>query len=113
MHIIDFSDPAIIADPYPALHALQDDEPAHWNPGLKSWCLTRYDDVADARRHLTFGHGLHTCLGAHLARLEGAVSLPILLDRMHSPALVDARPQWSDSLVIRGMKSLPVRYRLH
>ena len=68
---------------------------------------------ADARRHLTFGHGLHTCLGAHLARLEGAVALPILLERLRSPALVRPAPDWTDSLVIRGMKSLPIRYALH
>jgi cytochrome P450 len=68
---------------------------------------------ADARRHLTFGHGLHTCLGAHLARLEGAVALPILLERLAEPALVREQPDWTDSLVIRGMKSLPLRYTLH
>jgi cytochrome P450 len=68
---------------------------------------------ADARRHLTFGHGLHTCLGAHLARLEGAVALPILLKRLAEPELVRDVPDWTDSLVIRGMKSLPIRYTLH
>ena len=67
---------------------------------------------ADARRHLTFGHGLHTCLGAHLARLEGAVALPIVLERLAEPALVRDQPDWTDSLVIRGMKSLPIRYTL-
>ena len=68
---------------------------------------------ADARRHLTFGHGLHTCLGAHLARLEGAVALPILLERLRNPKLMREPPDWTDSLVIRGMKSLPLRYTLH
>ena len=45
---IDFSDPAIIADPYPALAQLREVDPLHWNEGLKSWCLTRHADVTGA-----------------------------------------------------------------
>ena len=41
----DPSDPATVADPYPALLALQRDDPAHWNPAVKAWILTRYEDV--------------------------------------------------------------------
>ncbi|MEM7268075.1 MAG: cytochrome P450 [Pseudomonadota bacterium] len=44
----DPSDPAVIADPYPALLALQRDEPAHFSPRLKAWILTRHADVAAA-----------------------------------------------------------------
>lgn len=39
------SDPATLADPFPVYARLRDEEPAHWSPGLKSWVLTRYDDV--------------------------------------------------------------------
>lgn len=44
---IDFrpEDPAILADPYPLLARLRDEDPCHWSPRLKSWILTRYDDV--------------------------------------------------------------------
>ncbi len=42
------TDAATIADPYPALLALQADEPAHFSPKLKAWVLTRYDDVRRA-----------------------------------------------------------------
>src|SRR6185436_15249416 len=77
MHTIDFSDPAIIADPYPALHALQDDEPAHWNPGLRSWCLTRYDDVTTALRDPRYSsdrirpflHGQHRVTADSIAQM--------------------------------------------
>ena len=37
--------PQVVRNPYPALLALQRHDPAHWNPKLKAWVLTRYDDV--------------------------------------------------------------------
>lgn len=44
---IDFrpDDPAYLADPFPVLRRLQDEDPCHWSPRLKSWVLTRYEDV--------------------------------------------------------------------
>lgn len=44
---IDFNpeDPATRADPYPIFARLRDEDPCHWSPRLKSWILTRYDDV--------------------------------------------------------------------
>ncbi|HVL59671.1 MAG TPA: cytochrome P450, partial [Burkholderiaceae bacterium] len=38
-------DPATLADPYPVFARLRDEDPCHWSPRLKSWVLTRYDDV--------------------------------------------------------------------
>src|SRR3954468_15816839 len=38
-------DPAILADPFPIYRRLRDEDPAHWSPALKSWVLTRYEDV--------------------------------------------------------------------
>ncbi|MFI6850327.1 cytochrome P450 [Kitasatospora sp. NPDC050467] len=64
-------------------------------------------------RHLAFGHGIHHCLGAPLARLEAAVALRVLLARV--PELELAVPvdslDWIDSGIIRGVLALPVRYR--
>ncbi|MFJ6774113.1 cytochrome P450 [Kitasatospora sp. NPDC091257] len=64
-------------------------------------------------RHLAFGHGIHHCLGAPLARLETTIALRVLLSRL--PELEPAVPldslQWIDSGIIRGVLSLPVRYR--
>jgi len=66
-----------------------------------------------AARHLAFGHGVHHCLGAPLARMEGAVALGTLLRRF--PELALAVPpeslHWShgDGLVLRGLAQLPVR----
>jgi hypothetical protein len=59
-------------------------------------------------RHLAFGHGIHFCLGAPLARLEGQIALPALLTRFPRLAPRHEAPEWLDSLVFRGMRSLPV-----
>jgi cytochrome P450 len=59
-------------------------------------------------RHLAFGHGIHFCLGAPLARLEGQIALPALLARFPKLALRPDAPEWLESLVFRGMRSLPV-----
>jgi len=59
-------------------------------------------------RHLAFGHGIHFCLGAPLARLEGQLALPALLRRFPGLRAQGGAPEWLDSLVFRGMRSLPV-----
>jgi len=65
----------------------------------------------NADRHVTFGFGVHFCIGAPLARLEAQVAFPILLNRFSAFELLDDTPAWSDSLVTRGMTSMPVRVR--
>jgi cytochrome P450 len=59
--------------------------------------------------HLTFGFGAHICLGFPLARLEGQVALPAVLARWRRLELAGAEPEWMDSMVLRGMKTLPLR----
>ena len=59
-------------------------------------------------RHLAFGHGIHFCLGASLTRLEGQIALPALLARFPALAPCTDAPEWLDSLVFRGVRSLPV-----
>ncbi|MEU3752922.1 cytochrome P450 [Streptomyces olivoreticuli] len=61
--------------------------------------------------HLAFGHGIHHCLGAPLARLEAAVAFTALLDRFPDLALAVAPEEvpWRPGL-IRGLSELPVRY---
>ncbi len=70
--------------------------------------ITRADN-----RHVAFGHGVHFCLGAPLARLEAQIAFGTLLNRL--PGIELACPpgevtwQWPGSLV-RGVKALPVRF---
>ena len=71
-------------------------------------------DLVDLRRepnrHLAFGHGIHFCLGAPLARLEGQIAFPALLRRLPGLALATDSLEWIDSLIFRGVKSLPVSF---
>lgn len=59
--------------------------------------------------HLTFGFGAHLCLGFPLARLEGQVALPAVLARWRRLELASEATEWMDSMVLRGMKAMPVR----
>jgi cytochrome P450 len=70
-------------------------------------------DVARAlNRHIAFGQGIHYCLGAPLARLEGEIAFTTLLRRMPDLHL-DARREdihYRASMVLRGVASLPVAF---
>ncbi|WP_169808462.1 cytochrome P450 family protein [Streptomyces longwoodensis] len=71
----------------------------------------RYDIGRDTRGHLAFGHGIHYCLGAPLARLEARTALGALLER--APALAfDGPPPdtWLPGMLMRGRRTLPVRW---
>lgn len=71
----------------------------------------RFDIGRGDNRHLTFGYGLHFCVGAPLARLEGAVAFPRLLARFRDFELAVEEPRWSDDIIFRAMVALPIRYR--
>ena len=60
-------------------------------------------------RHLSFGGGIHHCLAAPLARLEGRIVLEMLLDRFKSMRLLGDRPRFRQGIVLRGLESLTVR----
>ncbi|WP_329056901.1 cytochrome P450 [Streptomyces sp. NBC_01453] len=70
----------------------------------------RFDIRRDARGHIAFGHGLHFCLGAPLARLEGQIALRSLLDRAPALALDGPADDWLPGMLIRGVRRLPVRW---
>lgn len=60
--------------------------------------------------HVSFGAGIHFCLGAPLARLELGILYRAMLERL--PALeLTAEPEWKPRFVLRGLESLPVRTR--
>ena len=61
--------------------------------------------------HLSFGQGIHFCLGRPLARLEGRIALRQLADRLPGLRLAsDAAPQWLGHPVLRGLQRLPLRF---
>ncbi|WP_067662384.1 cytochrome P450 [Nocardia miyunensis] len=64
------------------------------------------------RRHVAFGRGIHTCVGAPLARIEARVVLTTLIERTKSIALQpDHPPRWVNSLLVRRHEELPVRLK--
>jgi len=86
-----------------ALSSASRDVPVEGDPGV-------LDVAREGVRHLSFGYGIHYCLGAPLARLEAAVALETLLRR-----IPDLRPagsldelEWVPSGIMRGPLALPV-----
>jgi cytochrome P450 len=61
-------------------------------------------------RHISFGYGIHFCLGAPLARVEGQLALGTLLRRAPGLALAEPVPEWRESSVLRGLKRLRVTF---
>jgi cytochrome P450 len=60
-------------------------------------------------RHIAFGHGIHFCLGAALARLEAEIALPALLSRFPRVSGDLDRLTYKNSIVLRGPVTLPLR----
>lgn len=62
-------------------------------------------------RHLAFGHGIHYCLGAPLARLEASIALRGMLERFSTIKLAPgASPERIPSILIYGLRSLPITF---
>lgn len=83
-------------------------DPAHHGPTAAEFDITRAD-----KTHLSFGHGVHFCLGAPLARIEAEVALPALFGRF--PDLALAVPveelEHVSSFISNGHRALPVVLR--
>ena len=62
-------------------------------------------------RHIAFGYGIHFCVGAPLTRMEGRLALAAMMKRITKIELGDNPPVWRDSLVLRGLSSLPIRFK--
>ena len=69
----------------------------------------RLDVGRDEGPHLSFGRGIHHCLGAPLARLEGRIVLEMLLERFATIGLATYRPRFRRTIVLRGLEALPLR----
>jgi cytochrome P450 len=65
-------------------------------------------DREAAREHVSFGSGVHHCLGAALARLEGRIAIGALVRRFPGMELVDEPPAWNGRIILRGLDRLAV-----
>jgi cytochrome P450 len=71
----------------------------------------RLDITRSNVRPLSFGGGIHFCLGAQLARIEAGIAISTLLRRLPELRLDDAEnPEWRPTFVLRGLKSLPASW---
>jgi len=70
----------------------------------------QFDIIRDESRHVGFGLGIHFCLGAPLARLEGQIAFTTLLRRFPQLRLATDTLEWQEHPTFRGLKSLPVAF---
>jgi cytochrome P450 len=68
----------------------------------------RLDIARQEASNIAFGRGIHHCLGAPLARLEGRIAFTALLERYSDMRLLTARPAFKDNIVLRGLRTLPM-----
>ncbi len=79
-------------------------DPAHFSDP------DRLDITRQENPHLTFGHGIHHCLGAPLARVEAQIAINSILHRMPDIHLSTDQLEWRDMLTLRGLQALPVTF---
>jgi pimeloyl-[acyl-carrier protein] synthase len=72
-----------------------------------------FDLERDPNEHLAFGYGIHFCIGAQLARLEGSIAIGSVLERFPRLAQTDPRLalNYKGSLFLRGLSTLPMKIR--
>jgi cytochrome P450 len=71
----------------------------------------RFDIARSPNHHLAFGHGIHFCVGAPLARLEASIALPLLLEQLPELRRVPEAPvEVLDTRNLFGVKRLPVTF---
>lgn len=71
----------------------------------------QFDISRNPNHHIAFGHGIHFCIGAPLARLEGKVAISILLERFKNLKLRNESPlKPADGFIIHGVQSLPLSF---
>ena len=64
-----------------------------------------FDITRHPNKHLSFGAGIHFCLGNLLARLEAQCVLPIVLQKFPDLRLITKTPEWIGGTTFRGIKS--------
>jgi cytochrome P450 family 109 len=73
----------------------------------------KFDIHRNPNRHLTFGHGIHFCLGAPLARIEARIALTLMLKRLPDMKRIPDQPiEPISSPFILGVKSFPLSFHI-
>ncbi|MDQ2715082.1 MAG: cytochrome P450 [Chloroflexota bacterium] len=72
----------------------------------------RFDITREPNRHLAFGHGIHFCVGAPLARLEAKIALPMMLDQLKNLQRVKGVPITVHTGIVFVIRSLPVTFQV-
>jgi cytochrome P450 len=67
-----------------------------------------FDITRDAVKHVSFGHGIHLCLGLALARMEASIAFNALFDRFPNLGLAPQQVTWSNNIFVRGLEQLIV-----
>ena len=111
-HAFDFKD----RDYYEETDAVAADKVVFWEASANREAsvfrdAAAFDVARDPNPHVGFGHGVHFCLGANLARLELRIVLEEMLDRFESLELT-AEPEWTRSNKHTGLRHLPLRFHL-
>lgn len=70
----------------------------------------QFDICRSPNRHVGFSSGIHFCVGAPLARLEGAIAINALVRRLPNLRLATEDVQWRENMSLRGLKSLAVTF---
>ena len=68
------------------------------------------DIAREPNQHIAFGQGIHFCIGAPLARMEGQIAFETLLRRMPNPRLETEEIEWGGTFILRGLKRLPIAF---
>jgi pimeloyl-[acyl-carrier protein] synthase len=68
----------------------------------------KFDITRENVKHVSFGHGMHLCLGLALARMEASVAFNALLDRFPNMSMSEQDVVWSDNAFVRGVEKLMV-----
>ncbi|WP_234365418.1 cytochrome P450 family protein [Streptomyces sp. RTd22] len=81
------------------------------DPEIHGEDAAAFDVTRQLKSHLAFGHGVHLCVGAPLARLEAAIALPALFDRFPRLSLASGQDALEpvESFISNGHRALPVR----
>jgi len=67
-------------------------------------------DFTRQNRHIAFGSGIHHCLGIFLAKIQAQIAINTLIQKLSDIRINTDKLDWRDSIALRGLKTLPVKF---